>query len=118
MRHPGFRSSEQNKNFHLVYKSGNVRTVIWEVAMSDPRAKFCFYSNPPMSAEERHEQNRIYPDMAVLADKRIVLAEEKRLLDTAQRHGGSVEARNILAAKVHLIETDIREILAMGRIPR
>jgi hypothetical protein len=72
--------------------------LIWEVAMSDPRAK--------------------YPDMAVLADKRIVLAEEKRLLDTAERQGGSVEVKNILAARVHLVETDIREIIATGRVPR
>jgi hypothetical protein len=87
--------------------------------MSDPRAKYCFYTNPPMSAEEKHEsQNRMYPDMAVLADRCIVLAEEKRLLDTAERQGCSVEVRNILAARVHLVETDIREIIATGRIPR
>jgi hypothetical protein len=61
--------------------------------MSDPRAKFSFYSNPLMSAEERREsQNPVYPDMAVLADKRVVLAEEKSLVDTAER---SVEVRNI-----------------------
>jgi hypothetical protein len=62
--------------------------------MSDPRAKFS-HRNPPMRDEERREwQGRIYPDTAVLADKRVVLAEEKSLLDTAERQGGSVEMRN------------------------
>jgi hypothetical protein len=59
-----------------------------------------------------------YPDIALLADKRVVLAEEQRLLATAERDGGSVEVMDILRARVRLVESDIAEVLSTGRIPR